>query len=303
MTYITDSPRTDGAPSKDWVEGLRPSSPTLDLARRSLGLTEESLRAVRLSDFKAPGVPSEIVRMRFDHAEGKRLNLVSELRARYVQLKEEAARQAEAEEQLTLSQASQAAYMASPRRSSVAEYEIKRHERLARRREQEESRKAAHERAMEESARKGVEALERERVKKAEELKRRALAAKKDQELKKKRQAAALEEELKAEAALEEERRAAHAAAADRLAADEEKRQQRVAERQARAAETAEKMEARKRVQEENVKQREAVIMERAVQVSRHHAAAHSPPPPARRPRPTSPLTARSVPRPHKRAV
>ena len=180
MTYITDSPRTDGAPSKDWVEGLRPSSPTLDLARRSLGLMEESLRAVRLSDFRAPGVPSEIVRMRFDHAEGKRLNLVSELRARYVQLKEEAARQAEAEEQLTLSQASQAAYMASPRRSSVAEYEIKRHERLARRREQEESRKAAHERAMEESARKGVEALERERVKKAEELKRRALAAKKD---------------------------------------------------------------------------------------------------------------------------
>ena len=225
MTYITDSPRTEkGAPSKDWVEGLRPSSPTLDLARRSLGLTEESLRAVRLSDFKAPGVPSEIVRMRFDHAEGKRLNLVSELRARYVQLKEEAARQAEAEEQLALSQASQAAYMASPRRSSVAEYEIKRHERLARRREQEESRKAAHERAMEESARKGVEALERERVKKAEELKRRALAAKKDQELKKKRQAAALEEERKAEAKLEEERRAAHAAAAERLAADEEKR-------------------------------------------------------------------------------
>ena len=59
MTYIADSPRAtnqDGAPSKDWVEGLRPSSPTLDLARRSLGLTEESLRAVRLSDFKAPGV-------------------------------------------------------------------------------------------------------------------------------------------------------------------------------------------------------------------------------------------------------
>ena len=73
MTYIADSPRAtnqDGAPSKDWVEGLRPSSPTLDLVVETyanahrVNLTLGLLDSLYASYGTEPGAKAHAVALR-----------------------------------------------------------------------------------------------------------------------------------------------------------------------------------------------------------------------------------------------